>query len=95
MLTAASAAPKISFDTVAMIFFSAVGLHRRELHDAFLSMMQSLHCMRGAADRGEHRQAARAMKALRRATRNRQSGEGDLRCRMRSELRSEGVGRKP
>jgi hypothetical protein len=41
MLTAASAAPKISFDTVAMIFFSAVGLHRRELHDAFLSMMQS------------------------------------------------------
>jgi hypothetical protein len=41
MLTAASAAPKISFDTVAMIFFSAVGLHRRESHDAFLSMMQS------------------------------------------------------
>jgi hypothetical protein len=68
MLTAAIAAPKISFDTVAMISFSADALlsarrywiispqtpSRFPEHDA------ELHCMRGAADRGQRGEVARA-----------------------------------
>ena len=46
MLTAAIAAPKISFDRFAMISFSAfdarkIGLHRHKFHRTFLSNMQS------------------------------------------------------
>jgi hypothetical protein len=46
MLAAAIAAPKISFDTFAMTFFSAfnarrIGLHPHKFHHTLLSMMQS------------------------------------------------------
>jgi len=58
MLAAAIAAPKISFDTFAMIFFSAMfidtqknGLHRRKFHHSILSTMAAeLDCMRSTAD---------------------------------------------
>ena len=64
MLTAAIAAPKISFDTGAMIpslpMLSAqmIGLYCRKLHHAFLSMMQN--CTACEADRSEHREVADA-----------------------------------
>ena len=66
MLTAAIAAAKMSFDTFAMISFSAsdtrkIGWHRRKFHHTFLSNMQSrivpLHA-KAVADRGEYRRAA-------------------------------------
>ena len=66
MLTAAIAAPKINFDTVAMISFSADALlsARRWLDYIILSRFPEhdaeLHCMRGAADRGEYREVAGA-----------------------------------
>jgi hypothetical protein len=66
MLTAAIAAPKISFDTVAMISFSADALlsARRywiispQIPSRFPEHDAELHCMRGAADCGEHCEVA-------------------------------------
>jgi hypothetical protein len=68
MLTAAIAAPKISFDTVAMISFSADALlsARRywiislQIPSRFPEHDAELHCMRGAADRGQRGEVARA-----------------------------------
>jgi hypothetical protein len=74
MLTAAIAAARITFATFAMISFSASGETRRcfwedwitlpQIPSRFLEHNAELHCMRGAADCGEYRQAAGARLAL-------------------------------
>jgi len=64
MLAAAIAAPKISFETFAMIFFSASGLCYRRAGDwitlpqipsAFLNTMQGCHLQRLKHETNHHR----------------------------------------
>jgi hypothetical protein len=65
MLTAAIAAAKMSFETFAMISFSAfdaqeIGLHRHKFHHTFLSNMQSRYraiAWQRGEDCGEYRQS--------------------------------------
>ena len=67
MLTAAIAAAKMSFETFAMISFSAfdtrkIGLRRHKFHHTFLGNMQSRYCaIAWQGGGGEYRQAAGAI----------------------------------